>query len=529
MPKHIVLCSDGTGNTPAKGRGTNVWKTYMAVDRHDHEEDPTYRLPPQVAFYDDGVGTGGIRVLRVFGGAFGLGLSRNIRELYASLVLHWELDDKVFLFGFSRGAFTIRSVAGMICRCGLLGREDYLRRSPKERASILKKILRAYRSEDERAAPNVREELGLRVIDIDFIGVWDTVDAVGLPFDELKSVDRVWRKVFGVRLWGFHDRVLSSKVKHGCQALAIDDERLTFHPNVWAPRKAGGLEQVWFAGVHSNIGGGYPKEELANVSLYWMMRRAQASGLRFVPEALQEAHDQGNGHGKLYDSRAGLSAYYRYKPRDLAALSGDGSVHVHVTALDRIRWATDGYAPTNLPDTFTVVDPDSAAKPGVHKRVGEHQLFVETSRDERRALRERARRLAARRVTLYYGLIALTGLLVVTLLPSLWGVEALQRGLMATSAALRPVLGWANPVATWIIRHLGSVVSATIDVAIPGFLDTRFLETTPELMTSFALVGGLLFWRQRVLFHEMRELGERMWRDAYDPARLRAATTLPVQ
>lgn len=522
MPKHIVLCSDGTGNTPAKGRGTNVWKTYMAVDRHDHEASPELQLPPQVAFYDDGVGTGGVRALRLLGGAFGLGLSRNIRELYASLVLHYEPGDEVFLFGFSRGAFTIRSLAGMICRCGLLNRADYLKLGVNDRPRVLKKILRAYRSEDDAAAPQVRTELGLRQIGIEFIGVWDTVDAVGLPFDELKLMDAVWRKVLRVRLWGFHDSVLSSKVKRGCQALAIDDERRTFHPNVWAPRKDGGIEQVWFAGVHSNVGGGYPKEELANVSLYWMMRQAQQSELRFVPDAVEDAHNQSNGHGKLYDSRAGLAVYYRYKPRDIAALCGNGNAHVHVTAMDRIRWATDGYAPTNLPDTFTVVDPDGVDKPWVGERVAEHQAYMEARRDERRKLRVAATALTRRRVRLYSALIASTLLLALTLLASLWNIETLQQGVTEVSMALRPALGWANPVIVWILRNVEAVVSGTIGLAIPNSLEPLIesLTATPEIATLLVLVAGALFWRQRVLVRKMRELGEAMWRDAYSPERI---------
>lgn len=520
MPKHIVLCSDGTGNTPAKGRGTNVWKTYMAVDRHDHEESSELQLQPQVAFYDDGVGTGGVRVLRLLGGAFGLGLSRNIRELYASLVLHYEPGDKVFLFGFSRGAFTIRSLAGMVCRCGLLTRQDYLNAGVQERQRLLKQILHAYRSEDKDAGMKIRKKLGLQQIEIEFIGVWDTVDAVGLPFDELKLIDAAARALRGVRLWGFHDGVLSSKVKLGCQALAIDDERRTFHPNVWEPRK--GIEQVWFAGVHSNVGGGYPKEELANVSLYWMMRQAQQSGLRFVPDAVEDAHNQGNGHGKLYDSRAGLAVYYRYTPRDMAALCGNGHAHVHVTAMDRIRWATDGYAPTNLPDTFTVVDPDGVDKPWVGERVAEHQAYMEASRDERRKLRAAAAALTRRRVRLYYALIASTLLLALTLLPSLWNLETLQQGVTAVSMALRPALGWTNPAIVWILRNVEAVVSGTIGLAIPNSLEPLIesLAATPEIAALLVFVAGALFWRQRVLVRKMRELGEAMWRDAYSPERI---------
>lgn len=518
MPKHIVLCSDGTGNTPGKGRGTNVWKLYMAVDRHDHEEYPG--LSPQVAFYDDGVGTDGVRLLRALGGAFGWGLSRNVRELYESLVLHYEPQDKVFLFGFSRGAFTIRSVAGMICRCGLLTRQDYLSRSVKDRQRLLTQILHAYRSEDPKAAGNIREALGLQQIDIEFIGVWDTVDAVGLPFDELKVIDAISRKVRGLRLWGFHDRVLSSKVKRGCQALAIDDERRTFRPNVWKPRH--GVDQVWFAGVHSNIGGGYPKEGLAYVSLYWMMLQAKASGLRFVRNALDEAHDHANAHAKLYESRSGLAVFYRYQPRDIADLCRPGQAKVHVTAMDRIRWGTEGYAPTRLPETFEVVDPDADTKPGVRRRVEEYQAYVKASVDARRSGRDHAVALSRQRTHLYYGLLLSTGLFLLTLAASLWELESVGGMIAALSLALRPLLGWANPWVTWIVTNARSVASATVGIVIPGFMDAflQSLAATPEIATLFVLIGGALFWRQRVLIRRLREHGETMWRGVFDVAAL---------
>ena len=242
MPKNIVLCSDGTGNRGGKKRGTNVWRIFNAVDRYRTDVR-------QITFYDDGVGTDNLRWLRLLGGAFGLGMSRNVRQLYAFLVMNYEPGDKIFLFGFSRGAFTVRSLAGMIIRCGLLRREHYLQASLGKRAHMLRRILRAYRREAKDAGKRVQELLNLQPIEIEFIGVWDTVDAVGLPFDELRRLDWVWRKLFGVRLWGFHDRRLSRKVKYGYQALAIDDERRSFHPNVWEPRE--GIEQIWFAGVHS--------------------------------------------------------------------------------------------------------------------------------------------------------------------------------------------------------------------------------------------------------------------------------------
>ena len=116
--KNIVICSDGTGNTTIKGRGTNVFKVFEAVDQNGHKRDPWLR--PQIAFYDDGVGTQSLKVLKLVGGATGLGLSRNVRRLYRALCRVYDPGDKIFLFGFSRGAFTVRTLVGLISACGIV-------------------------------------------------------------------------------------------------------------------------------------------------------------------------------------------------------------------------------------------------------------------------------------------------------------------------------------------------------------------------------------------------------------------------
>src|SRR5436189_1818705 len=112
MPKNIVVCSDGTGNQDIKGRGTNVFKLFEAVDLNGHRTDP--RLDTQLAFYDDGVGTRGNVIQRVWGGAAGLGLKENVKELYRELSRVYDPGDSIYLFGFSRGAFTVRTLAGVI-------------------------------------------------------------------------------------------------------------------------------------------------------------------------------------------------------------------------------------------------------------------------------------------------------------------------------------------------------------------------------------------------------------------------------
>src|SRR5437868_4951433 len=123
MPKNIVICADGTGNTTIKGRGTNVFKLYEAVDGNGHRSNP--ELVQQVAIYHDGVGTESMRWLRIFTGATGFGLSRNVKQLYGELARVYEPGDRIFLFGFSRGAFTVRTLAGLIHACGILDLAKY--------------------------------------------------------------------------------------------------------------------------------------------------------------------------------------------------------------------------------------------------------------------------------------------------------------------------------------------------------------------------------------------------------------------
>src|SRR6187397_150500 len=118
MPKNIVVCSDGTGNTAIKGRGTNVFKLFEAIDLNGHKTRP--ELTPQVVLYDDGVGTETFKPLKIFTGATGWGLSRNVRQLYKELVRIYDPGDRIFLFGFSRGAFTVRTLVGLIAKIGLV-------------------------------------------------------------------------------------------------------------------------------------------------------------------------------------------------------------------------------------------------------------------------------------------------------------------------------------------------------------------------------------------------------------------------
>jgi uncharacterized protein (DUF2235 family) len=121
MPKNVIICSDGTGNTAIKDRGTNVFKLFEAVDLNGHRTNP--KLQPQVALYDDGVGTESFLPLKLLGGAFGWGMKRNVLKLYTGLVRIYDLGDQIYLFGFSRGAFTVRTLCGLVAKCGILNWE----------------------------------------------------------------------------------------------------------------------------------------------------------------------------------------------------------------------------------------------------------------------------------------------------------------------------------------------------------------------------------------------------------------------
>lgn len=359
--KNIVLCSDGTGNTTIKDRGTNVFKLFEAVDLRMQPGGEAIR---QVAFYDDGVGTEKLKPLKILGGAVGLGLSRNIRDLYREVVRVYDPGDRIYLFGFSRGAYTVRALAGLIAHSGILdrdaaGSDAELTRRVKLAYSEFRKCFRRFNVDGDAAADAGAAEFRRKYSIphepvIEFVGVWDTVDALGFPVDEAADF---WNAV--VYPFRFPDRRLSRIVKQARHALAVDDERETFHPVMWEhdPR----VRQVWFAGAHSNVGGGYPKQGMSLVSLRWMMEEAEKAGLRFLPEVRDLYWALANENDFLYDSRSGLAAYYRYRPRDIGqicAAHGERPV-VHVSLLRRVALGTDAYGPGNLPSSFAIECDDS--------------------------------------------------------------------------------------------------------------------------------------------------------------------------
>ena len=275
MPKkRLVICCDGTWNSPDQGPAnqptpTNVTKLALTVAPVDSSG------AEQRMFYHRGVGTK--RSERIRGGAFGLGLSRDVRDCYRFVVANFEPGDEIFLFGFSRGAFTARSTAGFIRNSGILRPEEsdrvdeayalYRSRDAHPRGTQAQLFRRSYSTETR----------------IRFIGVWDTVGALGIPLNGLRLV------AFWNRRYRFHDTDLSTKVDAACQALAIDERRGPFRPAVWSKQADAGdqiLEQVWFSGVHCDVGGGYKEHGLSDIALMWLVRKAVENGLAVDEVAL---------------------------------------------------------------------------------------------------------------------------------------------------------------------------------------------------------------------------------------------------
>lgn len=386
--KNIILSTDGTGNAGGKGYDTNVWRLHTAIDRQAHLTKKNNIR--QVSYYHDGVGSQDKKWLKIMGGAFGYGLKRTIKELYTFLVNNYEQGDKIYLFGFSRGAYTVRLLAGMILACGLLKKNQYDNKSDVDLSEDVEQIYRllqeeiSYQKEKKRDKDNQSsglmkatqksvkkikrriyplDKLPLdvdRTIEIAFMGVWDTVDAYAIPSDSLaKFLDKFFYISFRE-----HDNELSQSVKSACQALSIDDQRRIFEPVLWreTPRSNDHqrIKQVWFSGVHANVGGGYPKQGLAWNTLEWMMLHAREAGLRFVAEDIYQFTENKDVNDKLYDSRSGFGALYILKQRIIDRLwdtytSKESKPQVHISVFERIAIRTEGYAPNNLPKDFEII------------------------------------------------------------------------------------------------------------------------------------------------------------------------------
>jgi uncharacterized protein (DUF2235 family) len=295
MAKNIVVLSDGTAKQGGIGADTNVYRLFKMLEN---------RTTRQVVFYDPGVGSS--RWDRLRGGVFGRGLSRNVQDGYRFIFDQFEAGDQIFLFGFSRGAATVRSLSAFVHMFGVL---------PKSRPDLIEDAYGIYKrrnaTREQEATAFVRRHHTIWTR-VKFLGVWDTVSALGGPAEWLTDVvDRFpwWRH-------RFHDLRLSEAVDHAYQALAIDDEREVFHPQLWEPEvlPRQTMRQVWFPGMHSDVGGGYADTALADITLGWMVAQAEEQGLRVYSD--HEVELKPDPDGRMHDStRGAIGRFYRKKTR----------------------------------------------------------------------------------------------------------------------------------------------------------------------------------------------------------------------
>lgn len=283
MKKRLVVCCDGTWKAESSDTVSNIVKIAQAVSLRGTDDNG--EVVGQRVFYVSGPGARGFATDKLLGGAFGYGLEANLSSAYWQLALNYEPGDEIYIFGFSRGAYTARSLAGMIDRLGILKPEAMIRKQ------IYKEALDIYRTPKPlRGDPVPDRAVQFRADNsfpessrIHFLGVFDTVGALGIP-----GISR--------RRYKFLDVHLSAGVHCARQALSIDDRRRAFEPCLWTVpvelrhkyRRTDRVKQVWFEGKHSDVGGGLERCVLSDLSLRWMIHEAHAEGLEFDPVRLRE-------------------------------------------------------------------------------------------------------------------------------------------------------------------------------------------------------------------------------------------------
>jgi uncharacterized protein (DUF2235 family) len=608
--KSIVLFSDGTGNSSAKLFKTNVWRMYEAVDLGPSPDDRR----DQISFYDDGVGTSGFKPLAALGGAFGWGLKRNVLDIYRFACRNYREGDDIYGFGFSRGAFTMRLVIALITSQGLVTSDDetelarkskcayrafraaFLPRKFKKPTLFLRRLRdnwTARRERHKRIEPYDREANRDPVIR--FVGVWDTVAAYGGPIAEMTRAVDNWLYPLSMP-----DYQLNEKVECARHALSLDDERDAFQPLLWdelaeerradeardarldlldqadsarkdrnarearrltAEADALGererhfrsrMQQVWFTGMHADVGGGYPDESLSYVSLLWMMEEAERAGLRTLDSIKSRYFALANSYGPMHDSRSGLGAYYRYQPRKIAAWMEPtddrylmlrdpdiedefGREHgllrnvlVHESVIARIDTGTVRYAPVALPGHFEVIPPQregetvkqadseddggraNAAPPSPPLIGSEQRGRLARLATARFACQENLWDLVWWRRVAYFAAVAVTLLLVV--LPA-WNPFPFAEVSCSDARCVLPSL----------IR--------SANVLVPGFAEGWIDAIAAYPVTAliyFVAIVLLLRWGSRIE-RRLADRSWRLWRAALDDRPLSAEACKPTR
>jgi uncharacterized protein (DUF2235 family) len=300
----------------------------------DHSHLPAHgceSVPGQIAAYDDGVGADGLEAVRIVEGATGAGLAQKIQDGYYFIAEQYQPGDYLYLCGFSRGAYTVRSLGGLLTHCGLPTTGPIT-------GTLVTEAYDVYRGHLADTTAQFRRQYAVMDVLIEVIAVWDTVGALGIP---LKLFDRLDHYLFR-----FEDTALHPNIRFGYHAVAIDEQRESFVPTLWDPRE--GIEQVWFAGVHADVGGGYAEADLSNITLAWMLEKLRLHGVLFRAGTFTTqgaATVQGDPSGLMHNS---------YKP-PFVTLLGPSPRHIpssaalHESVQIRLANTTLGYHPTNLP------------------------------------------------------------------------------------------------------------------------------------------------------------------------------------
>ena len=542
--KKIALFADGTGNSSASPHKTNVWRAYEALDRRPGSG--------QLAFYDNGVGTSSFTPSAILGLAFGWGLARNVRQIYGFLCRTYDCGDEVYGFGFSRGAFTIRVVVALIAQQGIIDRTRAVDERDLDRLisaayrrfrqdtftpSFLSFLLRPLRDWILRSYHRM---MGLRAYDarknikcpqskslVKFLGVWDTVDAYGLPVDELT---RAWDMV----VWPLtaKDRNLSPRVERARHALSLDEQRESFEPMLWNENgqqkgkhiDCERLAQVWFPGVHANVGGGYPDDALAFAPLVWIL---DESGLKYLPNEYDRLTNQAVTYGPVHDSRRSYGVFYRYAPRDIERLDDErkpglanwlkgrvntllgiltvnwfkerfrfADVHdnevkvakpmIHHTVFERILGSGDAYAPINVPADYAVLTKagdivDVSQKP--------HESALQAK--ERRHRQSCVWNKVLVRKLIYYATLLTMGIFVAY--PFL--VSSDDTGASCTLFEFLETLVGTLGV---VIRAIPDLVARIPGLGIVGGWAKPYSDYPFVFVIFLAIIGMLLFWNRQV-------------------------------
>ncbi len=323
MAKNVCVFSDGTGQGGSVKNfdNTNVWKLYEAAEAGDPGRTR------QVCFYDPGLGADSDEWIRwsynLLSKATGLGISKNIKDCYAHILEHHEPGDRIYLFGFSRGAYTVRSLGGVLKLCGVPTAWRTIRdegaRIAARTALVEEAVETVYKHygnsdgkkfERRRLGDAFRTRTGAHEAPPYFVGVWDTVRSLGLPGTSGLMTAR----------HAFHDATLDGRVRFARQALAIDENRESFQPELWevepADTASGRIKQCWFPGVHSDVGGGYGDDTtLAELALAWMAEEATSAPppdeALLVDASRIPVVDDGHAVGLQHDELRGFSLFRR--------------------------------------------------------------------------------------------------------------------------------------------------------------------------------------------------------------------------